>query len=197
MKNEKLFEIIGDINEKHIKEARMEKKVKKNVRIKWGSLAACFAVIFIAVIVAINMLFDNEKIITPENVIPPVDNEYKYESGYFYNVDDGSFSTYVGGKVIPEDKIGNKIADVSVTAGWKNEAGKWTSITEKLHGEIYSITGISNDVAVALKFLDKGEAVTTTHYYVIMNPSADLAPVTDYIIAPTDPSNEMTGEIPE
>ncbi len=42
--------------------------------------------------------------------------------------------------------------------------------------------GIDNNVAVALKFVDKGEAVTTTYYYVIMNPNADLSAVEEYII---------------
>ena len=124
-----------------------------------------------------------------DDPVPPIDNEYTYEKGYFYGVDEGAYSTYVGGKVIAEDKIGNKIADVSVTAGWKDDAGEWTSTTEKLRGEVYVINGVSNDVAVALKFLDKGEAVTTTHYYVIMNPTADLTPVKDYIITSITPNN--------
>ncbi len=51
----------------------------------------------------------------------PIDNEYIYEKGYFYNVDEGTFSTYVGGKVIAEDKTGDKIADVSVAAAWINK----------------------------------------------------------------------------
>ena len=62
------------------------------------------------------------------------------------------------------------------------------------------INGVSSDVAVALKFLDKGEAVTTTHYYVILNPNADLSIVEEYIITPIVPNNpgdEMAGEIPE
>lgn len=193
MKNEKLYEVLGDINENHVNEARLEKKGKKNVWLKWGSLAACFAVMLMAGIVAMPMLFNNE------NITPPINNEYKYEKGYFYNVDEGAFSTYIGGKVITADKIGDKLSDVFVTAGWKNDVGEWTS-SEKLRGEIYSITGVSNDVAVALKFLDKGEAVTTIHYYVIMNPSADLTPVAEYIIAPIIPNNpgdEMAGGIPE
>ena len=66
---------------------------------------------------------------------------------------------FVGGKVIVEDKLGNKIADVNLTAGWKDDKGEWTSETEALRGELYAINGVSNDVAVALKFIDKGEAV--------------------------------------
>ena len=65
---------------------------------------------------------------------------------------------------------------------------------------MYEITGIDGGIAVALKFIDQGEAVTTTHYYVIMNPTADLTAVEDYVIAPITPNNpgdEMAGEVLE
>jgi len=66
--------------------------------------------------------------------------------------------------------------------GWRdNSTGTWLS-QEQLRGEVYAIRDISRDIAVALKFLDKGDALTTTHYYVIMNPDADLTAVEEYII---------------
>ena len=114
-----------------------------------------------------------------------------------YYVSDGKFSTYVSGKVISEDKIDYKIADVSVAAGWKNSFDEQLT-TETLRAEVYLIKGISKDVAVALKFIDKGDALTTTHYYVIMNPDADLTPVKDYLIRPHEPNNagdEVAGEV--
>ena len=119
---------------------------------------------------------------------------------YFYNVSDGIFSNYIiCGKVISEDKIDSKIDDVSVSAGWKNNANEWLT-TETLRAEVYLISDISKDVAVALKFIDKGDALTTTHYYVIMNPEADLTSVKEYLIAPIKPNNigdEAVGEIVE
>ncbi|MBQ2716652.1 MAG: hypothetical protein IJF21_07620 [Clostridia bacterium] len=161
------------------------KTVNKNNWLKWSSIAACFAILLAAAAITLPMMLKGN------DPFPPTDTEIGeavYEKGYFYNVDDGIFSTYIGGKVIAEDKIGNMLSNVSVTAGWKNNTGEWI-YTEKLQGEVYSINGISNDVAVALKFIDKGEAVTTTHYYVIMNPNADLTPVKDYIIIPISPNN--------
>lgn len=194
MKTPRIVTAIGHIDDELVRGATNRTKVvKKNTWIKWGSLAACFAVMLMAVIVALPMMFSGD------DPVPPSGNEFAYEKGYFYNIDEGAFSTYVGGKVITEDKIGNKIADVSVTAGWKNDSNEWTS-TEKLRGEVYAIDGISNDVAVALKFIDKGEAITTTHYYVIMNPNADLTAVEDYIIVPITPNNhgdEMEEEVLE
>ena len=41
MTNEKLYEVLGDINEKHINEARAYHKAKKPGWVKWGAMAAC------------------------------------------------------------------------------------------------------------------------------------------------------------
>ena len=41
MTNEKLYEVLGDINEKHLKEAIDYRKAKKPVWVKWGAVAAC------------------------------------------------------------------------------------------------------------------------------------------------------------
>ena len=128
---------------------------------------------------------------------PAIGNESAFSETYVYNVSDGKFSTYVSGKVISEDKIDYKIADVSVAAGWKNSFDEQLT-TETLRAEVYLIKGISKDVAVALKFIDKGDALTTTHYYVIMNPDADLTSLKEYLIAPLEPNNngdEVAGEI--
>ena len=186
MKTPRIANAVGLIDDDLvIGAANSTKTVNKNNWLKWSSIAACFAILLAVAAITLPMILKGN------DPFPPTDTEIGeavYEKGYFYNVDDGIFSTYIGGKVIAEDKIGNMLSNVSVTAGWKNNTGEWIS-TEKLQGEVYSINGISNDVAVALKFIDKGEAVTTTHYYVIMNPNADLTPVKDYIIIPISPNN--------
>ena len=193
MKKEKLYETIGDINENYVNEAHMTAKKSRPGRLRWGVMAACLALVVMVAIVAMPTMSNNT------DTDPTVGTESMYELGYFYHIDEGSFSTYVGGKVIAEEKLGGKIDDVSVTAGWRNEAGEWLS-NENLRGEIYLIDGVSSDVAVALKFIDKGEAVTTTHYYVILNPNADVSIVEEYVIAPIVPNNpgdEMASEILE
>ncbi len=244
MKTPRVVNAVGHIDDDLIIEASKHKETeKKNLLVKWVSLAACFAVIMIAAAVAVPILSDevnisasveaenttlpissestdpdfNNEIINPpvsaENTNPSVNNEYYtnsddytesidptinaenttpsfvensgYVKRYFYKVDEDPFSTYDGGRVISEDKLGDKISDVTVTAGWETWIGgtlEKTVSTENLRAEVYSIDGISNDIAVALKFIDKGEAVTTTHYYVIMNSDADLTAVEDYII---------------
>ena len=187
MKTPRIVNAVGHIDDDLVSGANRAKVVKKNAWLKWGSIAACFAIMIMAAVIAVPMMFGGDDPVVPPDNGPG--NEYQYESGYFYQINEGAYSTYVGGKVIAEDKLGNKISDVNLTAGWKNDKGEWASETEALRGEVYTINGVSNDVAVALKFIDKGEAVTTTHYYVIINPAADLTPVQDYIIAPITPNN--------
>lgn len=253
MKTPRIVNSVGHIDDDLINDAvKSEKSSKKNVWIKWTSLAACFAVVLIVAVVAgpimsgnrniapsvdsgnINPVIDNSATNTSFNIEetsaqanseepdisvsneeitpsesnnetnPPVPNEEThlavnnettqsvtsnefsgYKKSYFYKVDDDNFSSYIGGKVINKDKLGEKISDVTVTAGWETWVGEKlteTVSTENLRAEVYSINGVSNDVAVALKFIDKGEAVTTTHYYVILNPDTDLSSVKEYII---------------
>ncbi len=253
MKTPRIVNSVGHIDDDLINDAvKSEKSSKKNVWIKWTSLAACFAVVLIVAVVAgpimsgnrniapsvdsgnINPIIDNSATNTSFNIEetsaqanseepdisvsneeitpsesnnetnPPVPNEEThpavnnettqsvtsnefsgYKKSYFYKVDDDNFSSYIGGKAINKDKLGEKISDVTVTAGWETWVGEKlteTVSTENLRAEVYSINGVSNDVAVALKFIDKGEAVTTTHYYVILNPDTDLSSVKEYII---------------
>ena len=122
--------------------------------------------------------------------------EVELESYYDYGINSGAFATYINGKVIDAEKIGAKLESVTVTGGWKNEAGEWMSI-EALNAEVYAIEGISSDVAVALKFINQGEGVTTIHYYVMMNPAADLSIVEEYVREPivqNNPGDEMVNE---
>lgn len=122
-----------------------------------------------------------------------IGGEKALEKYYTYEIDEGEFSAYIGGKVIDEEKVGSKIGDVAVTAGWKNDADEWIS-TEELNAEVYALNGISEDVAVALRFIDQGEAVTTTHYYVIMNSDADLSVVGAYVIKSVTFENNVGDE---
>lgn len=124
-----------------------------------------------------------------DTVPEPSANALGLGESYVYSIDEGPFSSYMAGKVIDEAKIGEKLEAVSVTAGWRNNTNGTMLSQETLRGAVYSIREVSTDVAVALKFLDKGEALTTTHYYVILNPDADLTDMEAYVIAPPIPNN--------
>ncbi len=49
MRKEDFAETFGDINEKHILEARAERKAKKPVWVKWGAMAACLCLVAVGV----------------------------------------------------------------------------------------------------------------------------------------------------
>lgn len=182
MNQEQLYEAIGDMDEAFIREAHAQKS-RRNWY-KWGTLAACLALVVTAILF-FPFAPDGEP-------IPPTDANAEtshlvematggYSEAYLYSVDDGIFASYFGGKVIEEAKIGSKIQDVTLTAGWQTNEGDWLT-TEHLRGELYLIEGISQEVAVALKFIDKGDALTTTHYYTLLNPKADLTEMQEYCI---------------
>ncbi len=166
MKIPRIANAVGQIDDALVRDASCEKKVKKSLWLKWGSIAACLAVMLAAVAIVVPLMLDGD------DLPPPSGDEIMLEKYYDYRINSGAFASYIGGNVIAEDRIGGKLEDVSVTAGWKNAAHQWLSV-ETLNAEIYAIEGVERNVAVALRFIDKGEAVTTTHYYVILHPNAE------------------------
>ena len=191
-KEDKMRFAIGEIDDKLVEGAR-EVKAKKTVKyswLKWGSVAAALVlVIALGAFALPGMLKGNDPVtpVTPDN--PDVSgneggtvSEGVFEKGYTYSVDEGKYSTYVQGKVIAGKYVGGKLEDVTVTAGWMDASRKMLT-EEHAKAEIYEITGVSTDVAVAIRFIDELEAETTTQFYVIMNPTADLTPVQPYVIA--------------
>lgn len=203
MKEEIMRRAIGGIDDTLIEGAeKEEKKMKKNtVWIKWTAIAAALAVLTVTAALTLPLMFKNvtpaESTDTPTvNGIEGGDNtgEAVFEKGYTYRVDEGKYSSYVKGKVINEKYVGGKLEDVTVTAGWM-DADKKMLTEEHANAEIYEITGVPTDTAVAIKFLDKLEAQVTTMYYVIMNPDADLTPVQSYVITYDDPAQNEGAEI--
>ena len=204
MKTPRIADALNQIDDDLVNGAARAKKVKKNNWLKWGSIAACFVVMLVAMLIVMPMLFENDSpIITPDNehvnegaVNDTGIAEGKLEKYYDYEITSGAFVTYINGKVIEAEKVGNKLESVTVIGGWKNESREWIS-TENLNAEVYEITGIDKGIAVALKFIDQGEAVTTTHYYVMMNPGADLSIVEEYVREPITQINPGDGFVNE
>ncbi len=185
MNSQQLYCAIGEVKDAYIEEARLPnssapKGKKPSPWVKWGSMVACFALLFLLVgLFASRSPLWNQDL--PGTMTTEVTEETAFGTRYVYGIDNGPYASYIGGKVIDSENIGEKLEDVTVTAGWITDPSQ-NPADESLRGEIYEITGISPDVAVALLFLDKGDALTTTHYYVILNPEADLSPVADYVI---------------
>ena len=56
MTNEKLYEAIGDISDKHIKEVKQVRKTKQPVLIKRSAMVACLCLVVIGIFIASDML---------------------------------------------------------------------------------------------------------------------------------------------
>ena len=123
-----------------------------------------------------------------------VTEETALHSEYKYHIDSGKYKNYVAGKVIDKDKVGKKAGSVTVTAGWEGPGAvaEGNTAKETLSADVYYIKGVPDDVAVCLKFKDKGDSLTTTHYYVVINPEADSSAVSDYVIGGSAPSTAQT-----
>ncbi len=79
MTNEKLYEVLGDISEKHINEARAYHKAKKPGWMKWGAMAACLAVIVVTAVSVLSNYLNQQGTTPPDNpngviVDNPTDN---------------------------------------------------------------------------------------------------------------------------
>ena len=194
MKSDKIRQAIGGIDDDLIEAAESRNTSKKGSRswVKWASAAAVF--VLILTLAGVSGLFRKEPPVSPgSSEAVPTESEAVLEEKYIYSVDAGQYASYIGGKVIAENLLGKKLEDVNVTAGWFNAQG--TRLTEEhTKAEIYEISGVSTDVAVAIRFLEKLEAATTDHYYVILNPQADLTSVQAYVI-PVETQGE--GPVPE
>lgn len=81
MTNEKLYEVLGDINEKHVKEAREYRQTKKPVWLKWGAMAACLCLV---VGLAISVL--NPKGGPSQDPLRPL-NVIEYNGAYYESID--------------------------------------------------------------------------------------------------------------
>ena len=126
---------------------------------------------------------------TLKNVTDPTDVENTtiplfWGIRYMYSIDGGRFADYVRGEAISESEIGEKIEAVFVTVGVRNNEEAFWVTQETRRAELFAIAGIGEDAAVALKFIDEGEGATTTHYYVMMNPEADLTKLEEYKVSP-------------
>lgn len=63
MTNEKLYEVLGNINEKYVSEARAYQKAKKSIWAKWVAIAACLVLVCVVAIPL--FLHNNDSVTTP------------------------------------------------------------------------------------------------------------------------------------
>lgn len=175
MKSEALFEVFSDIDEELITEARgFHFANGRKAWVKGFCVAAC---VLMGVVAGVLVLLP---LIQAQSSSLPFTEEGQLVQVYSFNVEEGDYSGYEEGKVIAKERLGNKLSEVFVKAGWKNGDGEWSAF-ERLRGEVYSINGVKNEIAVALRFIDKGEGISTVHYYVLINPLGNAEGVEEYI----------------
>ena len=158
MTNEKLYEAIGDISDKKIKDAKQVKKAKQPIWLKWGAMAACLCLVVTA---GISVFLGND---TEQTYVGGVMREYKnvsvssseeaiewpweYQTVYerFSTIiyEGKEYTTKTFGLAADKTLIGNKIGSC--------EAIGYDNYTEKEYRqdiEVWQINGISTDLMIA------------------------------------------------
>ena len=185
MKSDKLIKAIGGIDDDMIENA--DKKTAGSSRgPRWLIIAAAAAVLAAIAIVAVALLPAMLKDVGAVTSVLPGDDvgitraEFYMET-YIWRVSEGKYSSYESGMVIEAEKVGKLLEKVRVRAGWVSSLGGGSDLlAESGDAGIYLIEGVSPDVGVAVKFFDKFEALTTEHYYALLNPDADPGPLEPY-----------------
>jgi len=119
MTNEKLYEVLGDINEKHVKEAREYRKAKKPAWFKRGAVAACLCFVIGIAIPVLNPKGGpgQDDLLCPLNVI-------EYNGAYYEGIDMADTKTLDAFNLpyeITEDMIGASLGAGLGPAGEKTE----------------------------------------------------------------------------
>ena len=117
MTNEKLYEILGDINEKHVYEARAYHKAKKPIWAKWGAIAACLVLVCV---VAIPLFLHNNDSVTAPGIADAAPMIYVNDTLYKQSTSQTSFNELKGDFVY----LGVIESDVTNFQG-TNDAGNY------------------------------------------------------------------------
>ena len=154
MTTEELYEILGDIDERCVKEAREYRIHKKRIRRKWGAIAACLCLLVVGAVVSIRLLSEintRPNDIHGSNVIPPENNNsVSDEREITTNTStDADIASSEDGNVT-QDKITRILInvvkqpipsdiDVQLTSFSEQTSNLWSSVIEDFH----KFTGIT------------------------------------------------------
>lgn len=169
MKTPRIVNSIENIDDELVSSV-FECKKKKNNWVKWGTLAACFAVLVIAGTTILPSLFGND-IINPEEtdgrykdfaiseddvaIVWPW--EYLTESERYYETElNGVKYEKTSGRTVPEELIGDKIGNYTIVGYDANTEEHPTVVCT-----VYKLKNISQTQFIAVKITDS--------YYVFKN----------------------------
>ena len=109
MTTEKLYEALGDMNEQYVQQARQVKKVKRPRWMKWGAMAACFALVLTVGISHLTNLIGPRG--GPDQNVDPL-HVIEFNGAYYeaLNMEDTTLlDTYNLPHNITEDMVGKKL----------------------------------------------------------------------------------------
>jgi hypothetical protein len=188
MKTNDFFEAMGNIDASLIERAD-KTAAKPRTFIKIAAIAAAFALLVTGLAVVLPMLTRDEPggnivgdAIVWDNVFdlfnPNTGSGVKeeasvIESSSFAEIETKKYAKYDLGNAFPLDKsgefIGEKLDEIKVRTGWYVYYNDTETDVVTVKAEVYEIKGVSTDAAVAVKYLEKGTAKTTEHYYAALN----------------------------
>ena len=84
---------------------------------------------------------------------------------YKARIAEGNYRDYMAGRAVEARFVGEFLEEITVEAGWQNGSGEAIGEKERLRARVYALRDIPPEKAVCLQYLDKGDALTTEHYY--------------------------------
>lgn len=154
MTTEELYEILGDIDERCVKEAREYRTSKKRIWRKWGAIAACLCLLVVGAVVSIRLL--REKTTHPNDIhgsiVIPSENNNSVSDEHEITTNpatDTDIASLEDGNVT-QDKIIRILInvvkqpissdiDVQLTSLNEQTSNSWSSVIEDFH----KFTGIT------------------------------------------------------
>lgn len=154
MTTEELYEILGDIDERCVKEAREYRTSKKRIRRKWGAIAACLCLLVVGAVVSIRLLREitthpndiHGSIVIPSENNNSVSDEHEITTNPATDTDIASSEdgNVTQDKIIRilinvvKQPISSDI-DVQLTSLNEQTSNSWSSVIEDFH----KFTGIT------------------------------------------------------
>lgn len=177
MKREKISTALSEINDIYLEKAEnYHAAPKKHLSWRWTALAASLALV-ITCTALLSPQFGNDiwETKSPENSISWDEQNKTYanqavwsERAFTLSMTE-KYKSYVSKRVIDEEYVGDKIDEIEIKAFWFHALDQTETDITYIKGDVYEIKGVSPDAAVCVRYTEKTDFLTTTHYYTFLN----------------------------
>ena len=99
---------------------------------------------------------------------------------YTYVIVSSTFSDYRLDKVVGEEMVGERLEDAAATGVYVQSDGTILE-DETLRCEIFALTCVDPEIAVCVRFIDRGKGLKTDRYYLLHHPDADMSAIESYL----------------